>query len=77
MKRCLIYFAALTLLLISCACGTNGIKDIDIRKRDLIDTTEGYQLASYNGYKCSGYNIVKNEDDTYIVMLEFDKLENN
>lgn len=75
---------ALTItLMIMCAillggCSNNQSKDIEIEKYPInVAFTSDWDVRSYNGYECTDYSTVKNDDGTYTVTFVFTQLPEN
>ena len=75
---------ALTItLMIMCAillggCSNNQSKDIEIEKYPInVAFTSDWDVRSYNGYECTDYSTVKNDDGTYTVTFVFTLLPEN
>lgn len=58
-------------------CANNNKSDIEIDKYPInVAFTSDWDVRSYNGYDCTDYSTVKNEDGTYTVTFVFTQLPN-
>lgn len=56
-------------------CDTNDERDIDISSTThYINTTESVDIKAYNGFRLIGSKSIKNEDGSYQIILDFNKL---
>lgn len=74
--RNIIMFFMLIASLMLVGCDSNET-DINITSTtQYINTTESVKVSSFNGFRLSDTNTVKNEDGSYTVVLNFVKLFN-
>ena len=54
-----------------CACGNKD--NLKVRQRFYVDCSDYWGVATQNGYICTEYNIIQNEDGSYTVTFKIDK----
>ena len=75
MKKILTLIIVTISLLMLCGCSSNKSKDIEIEKYPInVAFTSDWDVRSYNGYECTDYSTVKNDDGTYTVSFVFTQL---
>ena len=78
MKKVLAIALMIVCVLFLGGCSKNQSKDIEIEKYPInVAFTSDWDVRSYNGYECTDYSTVKNDNGTYTVTFVFTQLPGN
>ena len=75
MKKILLIIFLIIILLTTTGCDKRKNKDIDISSTThYVDTTESVNIKTFNGFRLSNSELIKNENGSYRVVLDFKKM---